>query len=116
MAIHSITFYIISYYTKLKENIVFQPPICENGENLVKRRRKRQTRVIDETQGDLYDTDREDLKVKVYSGLYVNEASDLDDAFLDSDVPTEIVSILQHIVLDMCFKWLMYNKNGFNCG
>ena len=104
MAIHSITFYIISYYTKLKENIVFQPPICENGENLVKRRRKRQTRVIDETQGDLYDTDREDLKVKVYSGLYVNEASDLDDAFLDSDVPTEIVSILQHIVVNTCFK------------
>lgn len=68
------------------------PPICENGENLVKRRRKRQTRVIDETQGDLYDTDREDLKVKVYSGLYVNEASDLDDAFLDGDVPTEITS------------------------
>ena len=59
----------------------------------MKRRRKRQTRVIDETQGDLYDTDREDLKVKVYSGLYVNEASDLDDAFLDNgEVPTEIVS------------------------
>merc|ERR1719384_22672 len=68
------------------------PPICQNGENLVKRRRKRQTRVIDETQGDLYDTDREDLKVKVYSGLYVNEASDLDDAFLDNEVPTEISS------------------------
>lgn len=68
------------------------PPICENGENIVKRRRKRQTRVIDETQGDLYDTDREDLKVKVYSGLYVNEASDLDDAFLDNELPTEISS------------------------
>ena len=96
------------YYRKLKENIVFQPPICENGENLVKRRRKRQTRVIDETQGDLYDTDREDLKVKVYSGLYVNEASDLDDAFLDSDVPTEIVSIPQHIVVNKCF-WEEYD-------
>lgn len=68
------------------------PPICENGKNLLKRRRKRQTRVIDETQGDLYDTDREDLKVKVYSGLYVNEASDLDDAFLDNDVQNEISS------------------------
>ena len=45
----------------------------------------------------MYDTDREDLKVKVYSGLYVNEASDLDDAFLDGDVPTEIVSIPSHI-------------------
>ena len=95
MASHSITLMVYAccvYYGKIKETIVFQPPICENGENLVKRRRKRQTRVIDETQGDLYDTDREDLKVKVYSGLYVNEASDLDDAFLDSDVPTEIVS------------------------
>ena len=92
-----------AYYRKIKENIVFQPPICENGENLVKRRRKRQTRVIDETQGDLYDTDREDLKVKVYSGLYVNEASDLDDAFLDSDVPTEIVSIQSHLTVNKCF-------------
>ena len=111
MAIHS---YIISYYTKLKENIVFQPPICENGENLVKRRRKRQTRVIDETQGDLYDTDREDLKVKVYSGLYVNEASDLDDAFLDSDVPTEIVSIAQHTVVKNSFGE-MYKQYSFIC-
>ena len=51
----------------------------------------------------MYDTDREDLKVKVYSGLYVNEASDLDDAFLDSDVPTEIVSIPPHIVVNKYF-------------
>ena len=60
----------------------------------MKRRRKRQTRVIDETQGNLYDTDREDLKVRVYSGLYVTEATDLDDAFLDNEVPTEIVSVV----------------------
>ena len=86
---NSFVFAVLKYFV-----FKFQPPICQNGENLVKRRRKRQTRVIDETQGDLYDTDREDLKVKVYSGLYVNEASDLDDAFLDGgEVPTEIVSI-----------------------
>ena len=86
---YSFVFAVLKYFV-----FKFQPPICQNGENLVKRRRKRQTRVIDETQGDLYDTDREDLKVKVYSGLYVNEASDLDDAFLDGgEVPTEIVSI-----------------------
>ena len=47
---------------------------------------------LDETQGLLYDTDREDLKVKVYRGLYVSEANDLDDAFIDEDVPTEVVS------------------------
>jgi len=44
-------------------------------------RRRRQTVELDETRGLLYDTDREDLKVKVYSGLYVNEASDLEDDF-----------------------------------
>jgi hypothetical protein len=40
----------------------------------------------------LYDSDREDLKVKVYSGLYVNEASDLDDELQDGDIADEIVS------------------------
>ena len=71
-----------------------QPPICQNGRNLLKRRRKRQIVINDETQGELYDTDREDLKVKVYTGLYVNEADDLDEAFLDnSDIPAEIVSL-----------------------
>lgn len=58
----------------------------------------------------MYDTDREDLKVKVYSGLYVNEASDLDDAFLDSDVPTEIVSIPSHLAVNKCF-WEIYIKS-----
>ena len=71
----------------------FQPPICDaQGQNLLKKRRKRQTLELDETQGLLYDTDREDLKVKVYRGLYVSEANDLDDAFIDEDVPTEVVS------------------------
>jgi hypothetical protein len=68
------------------------PPICDaNGQNLLKRRRKRQTLELDENRGLLYDTDREDLKVKVYRGLYVSEASDLDDdAFIDEESPTEV--------------------------
>ena len=72
---------------------MFQPPICdEEGFNTLLNRKKRQTLELDETKGPLYDTDREDLKVKVYSGLYVNEAEDLDDSFLDSDIAQEIVS------------------------
>ena len=73
--------------------ISFQPPICDaNGENLLKKRRKRQTLELDENRGLLYDTNRDDLKVKVYRGLYVTEEKDIDDAFLDEDVPTEVVS------------------------
>jgi len=69
------------------------PPICdEEGFNTLLSRKKRQTLELDETKGPLYDTDREDLKVKVYSGLYVNEAEDLDDSFLDSDIAQEISS------------------------
>jgi len=64
------------------------PPICDaQGQNLLKKRRKRQTVELDETQGLLYDTRREDLKVKVYRGLYVSEANDLDEAFIDEDIP-----------------------------
>jgi len=70
-----------------------QPPVCdEEGNNALLKRRKRQTLELDETKGPLYDTDREDLKVKVYSGLYVNEANDLDDDYLGSDLAEEIVS------------------------
>ncbi len=69
------------------------PPVCdENGVNTLSRRRKRDTIELDETEGLLYDDSREDLKVKVYSGLYVNEASDLDDDFIEDDVADEIVS------------------------
>jgi len=69
------------------------PPICdEYGENLLLKRKKRQTLELDESKGPLYDTDREDLRVKVYSGLYVNEAEDLDDTYLDSDIAQEISS------------------------
>jgi len=69
------------------------PPMCdEEGFNTLLKRKKRQTLELDETKGPLYDTDREDLKVKVYSGLYVNEAEDLDDSFADSDIAQEISS------------------------
>ena len=61
---------------------------------MLKKRRKRQTLELDENRGLLYDTDREDLKVKVYRGLYVSEASDFDDAFIDDETPTEVVSFL----------------------
>ena len=57
----------------------FQPQNCDASSTQLSTRRRRQTVELDETRGDLYDTNREDLKVKVYSGLYVNEASDIDD-------------------------------------
>lgn len=70
------------------------PPICDaKGENTLKRRRKRQTIEFDETKGVLYDPDREDLKVKVFSGLYVNEASEFDEEdFLDDNIADEIAA------------------------
>ena len=73
-----------------------QPPVCDaSGENTLRRRRKRQTIEIDDSDGELYDPDREELRVKVYSGLYVNEATDLDDdlgAGGGDDYADEIVS------------------------
>ena len=77
------------------------PPVCDESidENGVVRyrsrgsRNKRQTVELDETSGLLYDADRrEELKVKVYTGLYVNEASDLDDEAFEDDVADEISS------------------------
>jgi hypothetical protein len=71
------------------------PPVCdEKGENklLLARRKRRQTIELDETDGLLYDENREDLKVKVYSGLYVNEATDLDGDLARDDVADEISS------------------------
>ena len=74
--------------------LIFQPPICDaNGENILKKRRKRQTLELDENRGLLFDTNRDDLKIKVYRGLYVQDASDLDETFIDEDVPTEVVSL-----------------------
>lgn len=65
-------------------------------------RRKRQTVELDETRGVLYDTDREDLKVKVYSGLYVNEASDLEEGF-DNEAREQVCMNGIHI-------WIVWSK------
>jgi len=68
------------------------PPNCDASTTHLSTRRRRQTVELDETRGVLYDTDREDLKVKVYSGLYVNEASDIDDDNADDaeELPTKV--------------------------
>jgi len=47
--------------------------------NTLLKRRRRQTIELDETDGILYDPDREEIKVKVYSGLYVNEVDSFDE-------------------------------------
>jgi len=52
------------------------PPICENGVNIV--RKKRQVVELDE-RNNAYDLVEREETIKVYSGLYVNEAQDLDD-------------------------------------
>ena len=81
----------------------FQPPVCDaNGENTLRRRRKRQTIEIDDSDGELYDPDREELRVKVYSGLYVNEATDLDDDLGRDDYADEIVSTKECRVAQIC--------------
>jgi len=60
------------------------PPVCENGINLV--RKKRQIVEITDEES-VYDLEREET-IKVYSGLYVNEATDLeDDEFEDLSEP-----------------------------
>jgi len=59
------------------------PPVCEDGVNIV--RKKRQVVELDERTSDEYELIERDETIKVYSGLYVNEASDLDDdEFADS--------------------------------
>merc|ERR1711923_75144 len=52
------------------------PPICENGVNIV--RKKRQVVEVDE-RNNAYDLVEREETIKVYAGLYVNEAQDLDD-------------------------------------
>ena len=90
---------------------LFQPPICDaDGSNVLLKRRKRQTIELDETEGLLYDADRDDLKVKVYSGLYVNEATDLDDQLLDDDIADEIVSCHRTGTKKICFLKLKLEK------
>jgi len=59
------------------------PPVCEDGINIV--RKKRQVVELDERNNDEYELVEREETIKVYSGLYVNEASDLeDDEFADS--------------------------------
>ena len=68
---------------------VFQPPICENGINLI--RKKRQVVEIDESDNS-YDIEDTPEAIKVYSGLYVNEAQDLDDdAVFDDELDVNVV-------------------------
>jgi len=90
----------------------FQPPVCDalTGSNLLQVRYKRQTVELDETRGVLYDTDREDLKVKVYSGLYVSEASDLEEDF--DHAQSELVS-KDIIFQNMCCKH--YSQGIITC-
>jgi len=59
------------------------PPICENGINLI--RRKRQVVEIDE-RDNAYDIDEKPHSINVYSGLYVNEAEDLDEDELNDEL------------------------------
>ena len=72
------------------KDVYFQPPICEDGINIV--RRKRQVIELDERNNVYGDIEENDNTIKVYSGLYVNEASDLDEDF-DQSVAGPIVSI-----------------------
>jgi hypothetical protein len=61
------------------------PPICENGINLV--RKKRQVVELDERDSDnAYELVERPETIKVYSGLYVNEAEDLDDDSVGDDL------------------------------
>ena len=59
------------------------PPVCEDGVNIV--RKKRQVVELDERNNDEYELVEREETIKLYSGLYVNEPSDLeDDEFADS--------------------------------
>lgn len=55
------------------------PPVCIEGENIVKRRRRREVSEID-ASGDLVDVEPEideNLTIEVFTGLYVNEEEEL---------------------------------------
>ncbi|XP_054709825.1 cuticlin-1-like [Uloborus diversus] len=59
------------------------PPVCDaTGHNLLRRRRKRQNELEEQGNLDLLrelDEDKKDRSVEVFSGLYVNEADEIDD-------------------------------------
>ena len=82
---------------------IFQPPICENGINLV--RKKRQVVELDQRDSDnAYELVERPETIKVYSGLYVNEAEDLDDDSVGDDL-VDVVSLI-----------ILIGKNQFtNC-
>ncbi|MCL4135236.1 UNVERIFIED_CONTAM: hypothetical protein GTU68_018225, partial [Idotea baltica] len=55
------------------------PPVCIEGENIIKRRRRRETPEID-GNGDLLGVEPEadeNLTIEVFTGLYVNEEEEL---------------------------------------
>lgn len=54
-------------------------------------RRKRDTVVYDE-RDNVYDIDEKPQTINVYSGLYVNEAEDLDDDEINDDLLVDVVS------------------------
>ncbi|XP_015904390.2 cuticlin-1 [Parasteatoda tepidariorum] len=66
------------------------PPICDDlGNNVRRRRRKRQSGDVQD-RGNLEDLrDVKDRSVEVFSGLYVNEADELDD---ETENPTSLSS------------------------
>jgi hypothetical protein len=67
------------------------PPVCEDGVNVV--RRKRQVIELDERENIYGDLEDNDQTIKVYSGLYVNEASDLDGLDDDLDDIAEPITV-----------------------
>lgn len=68
------------------------PPVCDlHGKNTLKKRKKRQTLELDESDENyLFVAEQDNIDVKVYSGLYVNEATDLDDPYIDDEIAEEI--------------------------
>ena len=56
-------------------NVTFQPPVCVEGENIIRRRRRREVTEVD-GNGNLRDVEPEideNLTIEVFTGLYVNE-------------------------------------------
>ena len=59
-----------------------QPPVCEDGLNIIRRRRRREVEI--DANGDLTDLpneDEENLTIEVFTGLYVNEDEEVINYF-----------------------------------